>query len=89
MQQVFLQCHRKLKKSEWMFLLWLSLLPGVMASTGIDKICIRVHVATRGVGKKWIVGIKTTQISTWSKNTKEVLGVGVVEDLCSFAVPGR
>lgn len=40
------------KKSEQMFFLWLSLLPGVMASAGIDKICSRVHVATQGVGKK-------------------------------------
>lgn len=44
---------------------------------------------TRGFGKKWIAGTKTTHISTWRKNTKEVLGVGVVEDLCSFAIPGR
>lgn len=28
-------------------------------------------------------------ISTWTKSTKEVLGVGVVEDLCSFTIPGR
>lgn len=62
------------KTSEWMFFFWLSLLPGVTSSAGIDKICSRVHVATYGVGRKQIAGTKTTQISPWRKNTREVLG---------------
>lgn len=56
-----IQCHRNVKKIRMnVFLLWLSLLLSVTASTSIGKICSKVNVATCRVAKT-----KTTWISTW------------------------
>lgn len=71
MQQVFLQYHRNVEKNIRMtvFLLWLSLLLGVTASTSIGKICSKVHVAICRVAET-----KTTCISTWSKKYRGSFG---------------